>query len=85
MSSNRAGLFNLSLESTMMGPPSRIASQEIRMEDLLQAKYEKRSHLPLFDGRVKVDFELFLYQINKKSVTLYDLPNCAHNCPRFYA
>lgn len=69
MSSNLAGVFNLSLESTMLGAPSRIASDDIRMEDLLQAKYEKKSYLSLFDGRVKVDFELFLYQINKKSVT----------------
>ncbi|KAH9482628.1 Ras GTPase-activating-like protein rng2 [Psilocybe cubensis] len=66
MSSNRAGVFNLSLESTMLGVTSRIAAEDIRMEDLLQAKYEKKSSLPLFGGKVKVNFELFLFQINKK-------------------
>lgn len=66
MSSNTAGIFTLSLESTLLGVVSRIASEEVRMEDLLQAKYEKRPSLSLFNGKVKVNFELFLYQINKK-------------------
>lgn len=66
MSSNVPGVFNLVLESTMLGVTSRIASDEIRMEDLLQAKYEKRPSLALFNGKVKVNFELFLFQINKK-------------------
>jgi Ras GTPase-activating-like protein IQGAP2/3 len=66
MSSNTAGIFTLSLESTLLGVVSRIASEDVRMEDLLQAKYEKRPSLALFNGKVKVNFELFLYQINKK-------------------
>ncbi|KAJ3515338.1 hypothetical protein NLJ89_g1823 [Agrocybe chaxingu] len=66
MSSNQAGVFQLLLESTLLGVPARIASQEVRMEDLLQAKYEKRSSLSLFDGKVQVNFDLFLFQINKK-------------------
>ncbi|PPQ77741.1 hypothetical protein CVT25_011176 [Psilocybe cyanescens] len=66
MSSNLAGVFNLSLESTILGITSRIAAEDIRMEDLLQAKYEKRPSLSLFGGKVKVNFELFLFQINKK-------------------
>jgi len=66
ISSDFAGVFNLLLESTMLGVSSRIASEDIRMEDLLQAKYEKRPSLALFNGKVKVNFELFLFQINKK-------------------
>ncbi|RDB22579.1 Ras GTPase-activating-like protein rng2 [Hypsizygus marmoreus] len=66
MSSNTAGVFTLLLESTMLGTPTRIASEDIRMEDLLQAKYEKRPSLSLLNGKVNVNFELFLYQINKK-------------------
>ncbi|KAF8913880.1 hypothetical protein CPB84DRAFT_1699194 [Gymnopilus junonius] len=66
MSSDIPGVFNLVLESTMLGVTSRIASEEIRMEDLLRAKYEKRPSLALFNGKVKVNFELFLFQINKK-------------------
>jgi hypothetical protein len=70
MSSNLPGVFHLSLESTLLGVTSRIASEDIRMEDLLQAKYEKRSSFALFDGKVKVNFERFLFQINKKYVSL---------------
>jgi len=66
MSSNLPGVFHLSLESTLLGVTSRIASEDIRMEDLLQAKYEKRPSFALFNGKVKVNFERFLFQINKK-------------------
>ena len=66
MSSNLAGVFNLSLESSLLGITKCIASEDIRMEDLLQAKYEKKPSLALFNGKVKVNFELFLFQINKK-------------------
>ena len=68
MSSNTPGVFSLLLESTLLGLPTRIASEDVRMEDLLQAKYEQRSSFSLFDGKVKLNFELFLYQINKKYV-----------------
>jgi len=66
MSSDTAGVFNLVLESSVHGPTTRLASEDVRMEDLLQAKYEKRSSLSLFNGKVKVNFDLFLFQINKK-------------------
>jgi Ras GTPase-activating-like protein IQGAP2/3 len=66
ISSDSAGVFSLLLESSLLGVISRIASEDIRMEDLLQAKYEKRPSLSLFNGKVKVNFELFLFQINKK-------------------
>lgn len=69
MSSNTPGVFTLVLETTMLGATSRIASEDIQMEDLLKAKYEKRPSLSLFRGKVKVNFELFLYQINKKYVS----------------
>ncbi|KIY49170.1 hypothetical protein FISHEDRAFT_65237 [Fistulina hepatica ATCC 64428] len=66
MSSNTPGVFTIVLESSLLGPPTRVASEDIRIEDLLQAKYEKRSSLSLFGGKVKVNFEEFLFQINKK-------------------
>ncbi|KAJ3801621.1 ras GTPase-activating protein [Lentinula aff. detonsa] len=66
MSSNTAGVFTITLESSAFGVSERIASEDVRMEDLLQAKYEQRSFISLFDGRAKFNFELFLYQINKK-------------------
>lgn len=66
MSSNTSGVFTLLLESTILGPSTRIAVEDIQMSDLLQAKYEKRPSFSLFNGVVNVNLELFLYQINKK-------------------
>ena len=67
MSSNTAGVFTVVLGSTMLsGVTTKIAKEDIRMEDLLQAKYENRPSLSILGGKVKVNFELFLYQINKK-------------------
>ncbi|KXN90244.1 Ras GTPase-activating-like protein rng2 [Leucoagaricus sp. SymC.cos] len=66
ISSDSVGIFTLILESTMLGITSKVATENIRMEDLLQAKYEKQTYLTLFDGRVKVNFEPFLDEINKK-------------------
>ncbi|GLB33790.1 putative GTPase-activator protein for Ras-like GTPases [Lyophyllum shimeji] len=66
MSSKTAGVFTLRLESTLLGVATRIASEDIRLEDLLQAKYEKRPSYALFKGKVNVNFELFLDHINKK-------------------
>ncbi|KAF9259503.1 hypothetical protein L218DRAFT_963533 [Marasmius fiardii PR-910] len=66
MSSDTAGVFTVTMDSSVAGVPTRIASEDIRIEDLLQAKYEQRSSLSLFNGKAKVNFELFLYQINKK-------------------
>ncbi|KAJ6599083.1 ras GTPase-activating protein [Mycena vulgaris] len=66
MSSNTAGVFTILLESTLLGVSTRIGSEDVRMEDLLQARYEKRPFLSLFNGKAKVNFERFLYQINKK-------------------
>ncbi|KAE9410492.1 hypothetical protein BT96DRAFT_953076 [Gymnopus androsaceus JB14] len=65
MSSNTAGVFTITLESSILGVSSRIASEDVRMEELLQAKYEQRSYISLFSGKAKFNFELFLYQINK--------------------
>jgi len=89
MSSNLAGVFNLSLESNMLGITTRIASEDIRMEDLLQAKYENRQSLSLFNGKAKVNFEKFLFQINKKFVFSLQFVvsiSLANRClSRFYA
>jgi Ras GTPase-activating-like protein IQGAP2/3 len=66
LSSNTPGVFNILLESTMLAVVSRIGSEDIKMEDLLQAKYERRASLSLLGGKMKVNFELFLLQVNKK-------------------
>jgi Ras GTPase-activating-like protein IQGAP2/3 len=69
ISSNKTGVFTLDLDTNMLGIASRIASEDVRMEDLLQAQYQNHSSLSLFNGMVKVNLLLFLYQINKKYVT----------------
>jgi Ras GTPase-activating-like protein IQGAP2/3 len=68
ISSNKAGVFTLDLDSSLLGISTRIATVEIRMEELLQAQYKNRSSLSLFNDMVKVNLNLFLYQINKKCV-----------------
>ena len=70
ISSDVAGVFDFELYSSIVGPSTLLAESSVRMEDLLQAKYEKKPSLALFGGRVKVNFELFLFQINKKLVPL---------------
>lgn len=66
LSSNKAGIFTVLLESSMLAVVSKVAAEDIKMEDLLQAKYEKRPSLSILGGKMKVNFELFLHQINKK-------------------
>ncbi|KAG5221607.1 cytoskeletal protein binding protein [Salix suchowensis] len=66
ISSNTPGVFNLLLESTIHGITSRLAGEDIRLEDLLQARFDNRSSYSLFNGIVKVNLNQFLYQLNKK-------------------
>lgn len=50
-----------------LGITNRLApAADLRMEDLLQAQFENQASLTLFNGMVKVNLQLFLYQINKK-------------------
>ncbi|EJD01008.1 uncharacterized protein FOMMEDRAFT_21471 [Fomitiporia mediterranea MF3/22] len=63
LSSNKAGTFDIEMINSNIGP---MASTEVRMEDLLQAQFENRVSLPLFDGMAKFNLNLLLYQINKK-------------------
>ncbi|OCB84496.1 hypothetical protein A7U60_g8482 [Sanghuangporus baumii] len=66
LSSNKAGTFDIELYNTQAGPSALIASTEVRMEELLQAQFENRVSLPLFDGMARFNLNLLLYQINKK-------------------
>ncbi|KAF7301657.1 RAS GTPase-activating protein [Mycena indigotica] len=66
MASDKLGVFAITLESNTMGIANRIGSEDVRMEDLLQAKFESRQFISLIKGKVKVNLERFLFQINKK-------------------
>jgi Ras GTPase-activating-like protein IQGAP2/3 len=66
ISSEKAGIFNVEVLNNALGITNRIGVTDLRMEDLLQAQFENRASLSLFNGLVKVNINLFLYQINKK-------------------
>jgi Ras GTPase-activating-like protein IQGAP2/3 len=66
ISSNKAGIFTMEIYNGIMGFSDCVASTDIRMEDLLQGQFENRASLSLFNGMVKLNLNLFLYQINKK-------------------
>lgn len=80
ISSNKIGVFLIEVYNSGGGAGGGsglqhgavlVASTEVRMEDLLQAQFENRVSLPLFDGMAKMNLNLLLYQINKKYVRLY--------------
>jgi Ras GTPase-activating-like protein IQGAP2/3 len=64
LSSNEIGVFTLQLISNIPGISE--ATEDIRMEDLLQAQFENRVSLSLYEGSAKFNINLLLYQINKK-------------------
>lgn len=66
LSSDEPGVFTMEMYNMETGTSTHVASADLRMEDLLQAQFENRTSLPLFDGMVKVNLNLLLYQINKK-------------------
>jgi hypothetical protein len=73
ISSNKAGIFTMEIYNSTLGFTSRIASTDLRMEDLLQAQFENRASLSVFNGMVKVNLNLFVFQINKKCVSAYSV------------
>jgi Ras GTPase-activating-like protein IQGAP2/3 len=77
LSSNAVGVFNFEVYNNTLGISSRVAVADVRMEDLLQAQFEDRSSLSLFDGLAKFNLNLLLYQINKKCVTPFSVRDCA--------
>ncbi len=87
ISSNKSGVFVIEVYNFTGGSRDAsvlIASTEVRMEDLLQAQFENRVSLPLFDGMAKMNLNLLLYQINKKYVLSSLCPTCQTICERFY-
>ena len=53
ISSNKPGIFTMEMLNNILGTSARIASADLRMEDLLQAQFENQASLSLFDGMVK--------------------------------
>jgi Ras GTPase-activating-like protein IQGAP2/3 len=68
LSSNSVGIFNIEIRNNALGISNRIAQADVKMEDLLQAQYQDRASLSLFNDQAKFHLESLLYQINKKCV-----------------
>lgn len=66
ISSNKAGIFTIEVYNNTLGITNRIGSSDLRMEDLLQAQFENQASISICNDLVKVNLQLFLYQINKK-------------------
>lgn len=71
ISSNKIGVFTIEVfTSGGVSGSTLFASTDVRMEDLLQAQFENKVSLSLFDGMAKMNLNLLLYQINKKYACL---------------
>ncbi len=66
ISSNAVGVFTFEIFNHSLGITNRMAAQDIKMEDLLQAQFEDRASLSMFNGIAKFNLNLLLWQINKK-------------------
>lgn len=66
LSSNKVGVFTIEVFNHALGITNRMACADVKMEDLLQAQFENRAALPLFNGLAKFNLNLLLWQINKK-------------------
>lgn len=66
IASNQLGAFTIEMFNNALGITNRMAIADIRLEDLLQAQYQDRASLSLFNGLTKFNLNLLLYQINKK-------------------
>ena len=71
ISSNQLGVFAVEMFNNALGITNRMANADVRLEDLLQAQYQDRASLSLFNGLAKFNLNLLLYQINKKWVYHY--------------
>jgi Ras GTPase-activating-like protein IQGAP2/3 len=66
ISSDMVGVFSLELLTNTTGAPISMAVTDVRLNDLLQAQFENRTSISLFNGMAKFNVNLLLFQINKK-------------------
>ena len=84
ISSNQLGVFTVEMLNNTLGITNRMAAADIRLEDLLQAQYQDRASLSLFNGVAKFNLNLLLYQINKKWVYHHRATHPSDFFSRFY-
>ena len=63
LASNHIGVFTVELQNGLSGENN---ITDVRVDDLLHAQFENKPSLALFNGTVKFNVNLLLYQINKK-------------------
>ena len=86
ISSNKIGVFTIEVfTSGGVSGSSLFASTDVRMEDLLQAQFENKVSLSLFDGMAKMNLNLLLYQINKKYASCFFPPRFNTNTLTLYS
>lgn len=73
LSSDAVGVFTIEIFNHTLGITNRMATADVKMEDLLQAQFDDRASISLFNGLAKFNLSLLLWQINKKYVSLLAL------------
>jgi Ras GTPase-activating-like protein IQGAP2/3 len=68
ISSNQVGVFTMEVLNNALGITNRMATTDLRMEDLLQAQFDNKASLTIFNGTAKVNLTALLLHINKKCV-----------------
>ncbi|KZV69162.1 hypothetical protein PENSPDRAFT_753609 [Peniophora sp. CONT] len=68
LSSDKLGVFKVEVLNASHGGGmvSLVGAEDIKMQDLLQMRFEEKASLALYDGAAKFNLDLLLYQINKK-------------------
>ncbi|KAI0638045.1 hypothetical protein C8Q77DRAFT_1214962 [Trametes polyzona] len=66
LSSNAVGVFTIEIFNHTLGITNRMATADVKMEELLQAQFEDRASFSMFNGLAKFNLNLLLWQINKK-------------------
>jgi Ras GTPase-activating-like protein IQGAP2/3 len=68
ISSNQVGVFSMEMFNNSLGITNRMATTDLRMEDLLQAQFENKASLSIFNNMAKANLTALLLHINKKCV-----------------
>ena len=68
LSSDKLGVFKVEVLNASHGGGmvSLVGAEDIKMQDLLQMRFEVKAYLALYNGAAKLYLDLLLYQINKK-------------------
>ncbi|KAI0824784.1 hypothetical protein BC628DRAFT_1444432 [Trametes gibbosa] len=66
LSSNAVGIFTIEIFNHTLGITNRMATADVKMEELLQAQFDDRASFAMFNGLAKFNLNLLLWQINKK-------------------